>query len=208
MRSARRTASLGAVRRWLLLTLTLSGILVVEGRVFAQEPFTKVDCGSADAHLLPPAGLEANCYQGPFDKAQGIYDCRLANVTIGAPPNANQPSFYVRARYPRIGSKLCATIGFPNPTGAMQHVHRFVESQATNWSALQQVGDDLQLMFFDAKNQTQNGKCFTFTKTGPPAGKTGGGHAYTMIGFFCKAPGQPLDATKAATLVNSLQLRP
>ncbi len=208
MRRTRRTPSLGAMRRWLVAAMALGAISLFGGHALAQDAYTRVDCASADAHLLPPAGLQANCYQGPFEKTQGVYDCRLANVTIGVPPDANAPSFFVRARYPSISSKLCATTGFTNPTGAMQHIHKFVESQATNWSALQPVGDDIQVMFFDAKNQTRNGKCFTFTKTGPGAGKTGAGHAYTFIGFFCKAPGQPLDATIASALVNGLQLRP
>jgi hypothetical protein len=28
-----------------------------------------------------------------------------------------------------------------------------------------------------------------------------------MIGFFCKAPGQPLDANAAAAMINAVQLK-
>jgi hypothetical protein len=89
----------------------------------------------------------------------------------------------------------------------MRHVHKFVENEAMHWSAMQAAGDDINLMFFDAKNQKRDGKCFTFIKLGPAAGYSGKGHLFTMIGFFCKAPGQPIDAAAAAALVNAIQVK-
>jgi len=49
--------------------------------------------------------------------------------------------------------------------------------------------------------------CFTFIKLGPMAGHSGKGHLFTMIGFFCKAPGQPLDVTMAAAMVSAIQVK-
>ena len=195
-------ASIGLI----MVLMTVS--LLIDRPVQAQEEekWTKVEC--AGASLLPPRGLSANCFEGPFAQvgAQN-YACRLANVSFGFPPEATEPRFFARARYPKKGGKVCASIPFANPEGAMRHVHKFVESEATNWSALQTVGDDISLMFFDAKNQKRDGKCFTFIKLGPSAGYSGKGHLFTMIGFFCKAPGQPLDATAAAALVNAIQVK-
>jgi hypothetical protein len=111
-------------------------------------------------------------------------------------------------RYPKKGGKVCATIPFANPEGAMRHVHKFVENEATNWSGLQPIGNDISVMFFDAKNQKRDGKCFTFIKLGPSAGYSGKGHLFSMMGFFCKAPGPPLDAAAAAALVNAIQVKP
>lgn len=199
------------VRRWSLLLASLAVLLLALERAPAQEEgatpeaWTKIDC--AGASLQPPAGLKANCFEGPFAKVQGQYDCRLSDDSIGFPPEATDPRFYVRARYPKKSGKLCSTIGFKNPVGAMQHVHKFVENEATNWSDMQPVGSDINIMFFDAKNQKRDGKCFTFIKLGPAAGRAGEGHLFTMRGFFCKAPGQALDAAAAAALVNSLQLK-
>jgi len=173
----------------------------------AQEEWTKIDCASADAHLLPPASIRANCFQGPFSKPQGQYDCRLFNYSIGFIPDATEPRFRVVARYPNKGGKVCAVTPFPDPVNAMKHIHKFVENEATNWSEMQSAGDGISLMFFDAKDQKRDGKCFTFIKLGPNAGQSGKGHQFTLIGFFCKSPGQPLDTAMAASLVNAIQLK-
>lgn len=170
-----------------------------------EEGWTKIDCGGAA--LQPPPGLAANCFQGPFAKVQGEYTCRISDDTVAFLPEGTDPRFYVRARYPKRGGKVCATIPFPDPTSAMRHVHKFVESQGTNWSGMQAIGDDINVMFFDAKNQKRDGKCFAFIKLGPMAGYSGKGRLFTMRGFFCKAPGQPLDAATAAAMVNSVQLK-
>jgi hypothetical protein len=173
-----------------------------------KEESTKLDCASADAHLQPPPGMQGNCFQGAFAKTQGQdYSCRLFNYSIGFLPDGTEPRFHVVAKYPNKGGKVCAVIPFPNPTDAMQHVHKFVENGAKNWSAMQAISDDINVMFFDAKNQTRDGKCFTFIKLGPVAGYSGKGHLYSLIGFFCKAPGQALDATAAAAMVNAVRLK-
>ena len=171
----------------------------------AQEEWTKLDC--ATASLQPPPGTKANCFEGPFAKVLGQYDCRLSEDSVGVAADTTDPRFYVRVKYPKKAGKVCATIPFPHPTHAMQHVHKFVESEATNWSEMQAIGSDINVMFFDAKNQKRDGKCFTFIKLGPMAGRAGEGHLFTMIGFFCKAPGQPLDANAAAVMINAVQLK-
>jgi len=174
----------------------------------ADEKWTKIDCAGGDAHLLPPSGMTADCFEGPFSQTQGQnYACRLSNYAFGLPPESQGARFYARVKYPRKGGKVCATIPFPDPEKAMQHVNPFVENQATNWSAMQASGDDIELMFFDAKNQKREGKCFTFTKLGPVAGYSGKGHLFTMIGFFCKAPGQPVDAAAAVATINAIQVK-
>jgi len=166
--------------------------------------FTKIDC--ADAHLLPPAGLKANCFQGGFEKAQGNYDCKLNNVSIGSPADGSEPHFYARARYPRVGSQNCVTMGFPNAAEALQHFHRFL-AQTVNWSDLETPRRDIQLRFFDAKAQARDGRCFSFIKNGPNSMR-GHGYQFTMFGFFCKPPGQPIDAAAAIAAIDALQLKP
>lgn len=205
MRSARRISCTVAVRRSILLIAALGAMSLFGDLAIAQEEWTKVDC--AGASLLPPPGINANCFEGPFSQVSGQYTCRVSNVSFGFPSDATEPRFFARARYPRKSGKVCATIPFPNPEEAMRHVHKFVENEAMHWSAMQAMGNDINLMFFDAKNQKRDGKCFTFIKLGPIAGYSGKGHLFTMIGFFCKAPGQPLDAAAAAALVNAIQVK-
>jgi hypothetical protein len=176
------------------------------GPALAQEQSTKIDC--AGASLIPPPGFNANCFEGQFSQVgDQTYSCRVSNVSFGFRPESSDPRFHVRARYPRKGGKVCATLPFPNPEDAMQHVHKLVENDATHWSAMQALAPDINVMFFDSKDQKVNGKCFTFIKLGPIAGSSGKGHLFTMIGFFCKAPGQPLDAAAAVALVNAIQLK-
>jgi hypothetical protein len=192
-----------------LLLMVLGVGLLAGDRALAQEEeqqWTKADCASA--HLLPPPGIRATCFEGPFTQVGGqSYACRLSNESFGFFPEGTEPHAYARVRYPKKGGKICATIPFANPEGAMRHVHKFVENEATNWSAPQAIGDDISVMFFDAKNHKRDGKCFTFTKLGPSAGYSDKGHRFSMIGFFCKAPGQPLDAAVAAALVNAIQVK-
>jgi len=193
----------------LTVAIAASGLaLFLASPARADEQWTQIDCGGPDAHLLAPAGTQADCFQGPFAAVRGQIDCRLSNYSINFPPDATAPHFYAHLRYPKGSGKVCSTVAFPHPEAAMMHVHKFVENNATNWSAIQQSGNDIQLMFFDVKNQKRDGKCFTFTKVGPQAGKSGMGHTFTMIGFFCKAPGQPLDASAATSLVNSIVVKP
>jgi hypothetical protein len=193
---------------WPILAATLGVLLPPAAHAQQQqEEWTKIDCASAN--LQPPPGLKASCFQGPFAKVLGQYDCRLSDDTFGFLPDGTDPHFYVRVRYPKtVGkAKACATIPFPDPTHAMQHVHKFVESEGTNWSGMQAIGHDINVMFFDAKDQKRDGKCFAFIKLGPMAGYSGKGHLFTMRGFFCKAPGQALDAAMAAAMVNAVQLK-
>ena len=168
-----------------------------------QARLRELGCASPSA-----GGMQGNCFQGPLSKTQGQdYSCRLFNYAIGFPPAGTEPRFHVVAKYPNKGGKVCSVVPFPNPTNAMQHVHKFVENGAKNWSEMQDIGDDINVMFFDAKNQTRDGKCFTFIKLGPAAGYSGKGHAFSLIGFFCKAPGQPLDAAAAVAMVNAVRLK-
>jgi len=188
----------------------LAFAILSAGAAHAQEKeeWTKLDCASAGAHLLPPPGMQGNCFQRPFAKTQGQdYSCRLFTYSIGFLPDGTEPRFHAVAKYPNKGGKVCAVVPFPNPTDAMQHIHKFVENGARNWSGMQAAGDDINLMFFDAKNQTRDGKCFTFIKLGPAAGYSGKGHLFSLIGFFCKAPGQPLDAAAAVAMVNAVRLK-
>jgi hypothetical protein len=201
-----RTRSSAAITYLVLLMAALGAGTLLGGTALAQEQSTKIDC--AGASLIPPPGFNANCFEGPFTQVGGqSYACRLSNVSFGFKPEGTDPRFHVRARYPKKGGKVCATLPFENPEDAMQHVHKLVENDAMHWSAMQAAAPDINVMFFDAKDQKVNGKCFTFIKLGPSAGYSGKGHLFTMIGFFCKAPGQPLDAAAAVALVNAVQLK-
>ena len=169
-----------------------------------EVEWTKIDC--AGAHLLPPPGMKADCFDGGFEKAQGNYDCKLNNVMIGTPAEGNGPHFNTRARYPRVGTQGCVTMGFPNAAEALQHFHRFL-AQAANWSDVQTPRNDIQLRFFDAKTRARDGRCFSFIKNGPTQTK-GKGYQFTLFGFFCKPPGQPVDAAAAIGLIDAIQLKP
>jgi hypothetical protein len=188
--------------------LGLLALLAFASRAPAQEQeWTKVDCASSDAHLTPPSGVRADCYRGPFKQSMGqVYACRLSNYAFGVSAEGTEPRFYARVQFPKREGKNCSVILERTPTDAMQHVRKFVEAEATNWSPIQSVGSDIQLMFFDAKNQKREGKCASFIKLGPVAGRAGQGHLFTMEGFLCKAPGQPLDAATAAALVNGIHI--
>ena len=194
-----------AIDRWptlLILAFPLIFPSVAHGQ---QQDWTKIDC--AEAHLLPPQGMHAVCWRGPFKQSQGqVYACRFSEYAFAFQADAPEPHFYARAYYPKREGKNCSAILLDTPTNLMQRVHKFVESNATNWSPIQSIGQDIQVMFFDAKNQKRDGKCFSFIKLGPQAGRAGEGHQFTMMGFFCKAPGQPLDANMAATMVNGIQI--
>ena len=169
-----------------------------------QEGWTKVDCAGSDAHLTPPPGVHADCFQGPLKIPMGqVYACKLLNYSFGVPAEATEPRFFARATYPRKGGKGCSVI--LEQTDTLQHVHKFVEAEATNSSPSQTIGD-VQLMLFDAKNQKREGKCASFIKLGPVAGRAGEGRLFKISGFACKAPGQPLDAAAAAALVNGIHI--
>ena len=169
-----------------------------------QQEWTKIDCASSDAHLKPPPGIHAECFQGPFKQPMGqVYACRLSNFSFGVPAAGTEPRIFARATFPRRQGKTCSVILEQNDNP--QHVHKFVEAEATNWSPSQTVGD-IQLMFFDAKNQKREGKCATFIKLGPVAGRAGQGYQFKILGFLCKAPGQPLDAAAAVALVNAIRI--
>ncbi|HKF72517.1 MAG TPA: hypothetical protein VKB68_12250 [Stellaceae bacterium] len=187
------------------LLLALLALLAFASRGSAQEQgWTKVDCAGSDAHLTPPSGVHADCYVGPFQQSMGqVYACRLSRYSFGVPAEAKEPHFYARASYPKREGKKCSVI--LEPADSLQHVHKFVELEATNWSPTQTVGD-IQLMFFDAKNQKREGKCASFTKLGPAAGRAGQGYLFKIVGFLCKGPGQPLDAAAAAALVNGIRI--
>jgi hypothetical protein len=186
--------------------LGLLALLAFASRAPAQEQeWTKVDCASSDAHLTPPSGVRADCSVGPFKQAMGqVYACRFSRYAFGVPAEATEPRFWARANYPKKGGKNCAVI--VEPTDNLQHVHKFVEAEATNWSPIQTVGSDIQLMFFDAKNQKREGKCASFIKLGPVAGRAGKGYQFKILGFLCKAPGQPLDAAAVAAIVNGIRI--
>lgn len=168
-----------------------------------EVEWNKIDC--ADTHLLPPTGIKSLCFEGGFEKAQGNYDCSLNNVAIGSTPEGSEPHFFVRARYPRVGSQTCVTMGFPNAAEALQHFHRFL-AQATNWSDVESPRGDIQLRFFDIGSQARDGRCFSFIKNGPTQTR-GKGYQFTMIGFFCNAPKQPLDTAAAVSMIDALQLK-
>ena len=45
-----------------------------------EEGWTKVDCSGSDAHLTPPPGIHADCFQGPLKIPMGqVYACKLLN---------------------------------------------------------------------------------------------------------------------------------
>src|ERR1700747_860278 len=178
-------------------------LLAFPSRAPAQEEgWTKIDC--ANTHLTPPSGVRADCFLGPFKQSMGqVYACRFSRYTFGVPAEGTEPRFWARGTYPKREGKNCAVI--VEATDNLQHVHKFVEAEATNWSPIQTVGD-IQLMFFDAKNQKREGKCASFIKLGPVAGRAGQGHQFKILGFLCKAPGQPLDAAAAAAIVNGIRI--
>ena len=209
MTNPRWTPDLVVLRRLLIsMTAAFAAATLLVCAASADEKWTKIDCAGGDARLLPPRGTQADCFEGPFTQTQGQnYACRLSNFSFGSPADAQGARFYARVKFPRLSGKVCATIPFPDPQNAMQHVNQFVENQATNWSAMQPVGEDIELMFFDAKNQKREGKCFTFTKLGPSKGYSGKGHLFTMIGVFCKPPGQPVDAALAVATINAIQVK-
>lgn len=185
-----------------VLAVITAALLCVFG--FAAQPahaesWSKVDCSGT--HLGAPAGIQADCWQAAPDNG-GTTSCVFFSYQIALPPNANEPHFFAQLRdsaNPRCG------VNPRNPAEAMQHETKFINEQAGNWSAVQALDANTNIMFFDAKNQKQEGKCFAFTKVGPSRGTIG--VAYWMFGYFCKRPGQPLDAAAAASLIQAIQIK-
>jgi hypothetical protein len=184
----------------LILTMLLGWMWLAAEPAHAQA-WTKIDC--AGAHVLVPAGIQADCFQGP-ENSGGSASCRYFEYSLTYPANPVLPRFYVRLRESQ--SPKCGLVFPTAPASVMQHAAKFVEDEGTNWSAVQALDADTNVMFFDAKNQKREGKCFTFTRLGPIMG-TGGARAYTMFGYFCKPPGQALDASTAAAMIKALQVK-
>jgi hypothetical protein len=194
--------SIGPVRTLVALAIILAAALLSIGGAKADE-WTKIDCASADARVVPPAGLQADCYKGPEDKG-GSQSCTYFRYSASAPAGASEPRFYLQFRA-SPNPQRCGLVFSRSPAELMQHAAKFVEDEATNWSQLQPIDADTQAMFFDAKNQKREGKCFGFTKYGPLMSSTA--RTYTLYGYFCKAPGQALDAAAAAAMVKGIQVK-
>jgi len=166
------------------------------------ETWSKVDC--AGTHLGAPAGIQADCYQAA-PNAGGTASCSILTYQIALPANVDEPHFFGELRQP--ASPKCSVQLPRGPVEAMQHQSKFVNDEATNWSTMQALDADTNIMFFDAKNQKKEGKCFAFAKLGPSVVGTSGGHAYWLVGYFCKRPGQPLDAAAANALIKAIQIK-
>jgi len=193
----------GRTARTLIALLAGLAAAILSSDGARADEWTKVDCASADARVVPPAGIQADCYKGPEDKG-GSQNCTYFRYSASAPGGASEPRFYLQFRA-APNPQRCGLVFSRSPTEVMQHAAKFVEDEATNWSQLQSIDADTQAMFFDAKNQKREGKCFAFTKFGPLMSATA--HTYTLFGYFCKAPGQALDARAAVAMVAAIQLK-
>jgi hypothetical protein len=186
------------------LTIVFMAVLLAAFGLHAQpahaQAWTKIDCSGA--HLLAPPGVQAECNQGPEDMG-GTASCHYFRYSITVPANVREPRFYVQLRQSQ--NVRCGLAFSASPENTMKRAAKFVEDEATNWSALQALDPDTNVMFFDAKNQKTEGKCFAFTKLGPLVNAAG--RAYTMYGFFCKPPGQGLDAASAGALIGGIQVK-
>lgn len=188
----------------MLFAAVLLGVLGLSTAPAPAQAWTKIDCSGG--HVLAPAGLPAECYNGPEDTggAGTAQACRYFKYSVTLPANTGgKPRYWVQLR--QSPSAKCGLILSAAPATTIQHVARFVEDEGTNWSAVQALDVNTEAMFFDAKNQKREGRCFGFTKLGPLVSATA--HAYTLIGFFCKPPGQALDAAAALAMVNAIQIK-
>ena len=166
------------------------------------QAFSKVDC--AGTNLGAPAGIQFDCWQeGPDNGGAVGTSCQFFGYQAAIPANVDEPHFFIQLR--QAPSPKCGVQMPHGPADTMQHQTKFVNEQANNWSAVQAIDADTNVMFFDAKNQKQEGKCFAFTKLGPSRGTVG--RAYWMFGYFCKRPGQPVDAAVAATTINGIGIK-
>jgi hypothetical protein len=202
MRTTRSEVTGRTGRALISLLAVLAAAILSTGGARADE-WTKVDCASADAHVVPPAGIQADCYKGPEDTG-GSQNCRYFRYSASAPAGASEPRFYLQLRA-APNPERCGLVFSRPAADVMKHAAKFVEDEATNWSALQSIDADTQAMFFDAKNKKREGKCFAFTKLGAPMGTSG--RTYTLFGYFCKAPGQALDPGVAAAMVKGIQVK-
>jgi hypothetical protein len=183
-----------------MISVAFLGTIGFPAESAQAETWNKVDCSGT--HLGAPPGIQADCWQSAPDNG-GTTSCEFFNYQIALPANANEPHFFAQMR--ESPNQKCGA-KFPHgPEDTMQHETKFINEQAGNWSALQALDASTSIMFFDAKNQKQEGKCFAFAKLGPIRGMAGAG--YTMFGYFCKRPGQPLDAAMAASLIQAIQIK-
>jgi hypothetical protein len=187
-----------------LYVAVLLGALALSMGPARAQAWTKIDCGGG--HVLAPPGLPAECYNGPEDTggAGTAQPCRYFKYSVTLPANTGgKPRYWVQLR--QSSSARCGLVISAAPATTIQHVAKFVEDEGTNWSAVQALDTNTNAMFFDAKNQKREGRCFGFTRLGPLVNATA--HAYTLIGFFCNAPGQALDASAALALVNAVGIK-
>ena len=185
-----------------LFSTVVLGMIGFMAQPAHAQAWSKVDC--AGTNLGAPAGIQFDCWQaGPDNGGAAGTSCQFFSYQAALPANVDEPHFFIQLR--QAPSPKCGVQLPRGPADTMQHESKFVNEQATNWSAVQALDADTNIMFFDAKNQKQEGKCVAFTKLGPSRGTAG--RAHWMFGYFCKRPGQPLDAAAAASMIKGIEVK-
>ena len=187
------------VRAWFILfAFALALPLLLTDKAHAQRQ--SIDCASS---ALPmPAGFSGECYSAN-ERGTGNYGCSEINYEIGAVEGQKGPRFLSRLR---MATKGCAIVD-NNPVETVKRLSAIPRTDAANWSE-QHKGDGSDVYWtFDRTSQNPNGKCFAYYRTGPPVVKSRTpGFYYTVVGFFCKAPGQPLDDAAVRSILSSVKV--
>ena len=188
-----------SVRAWfVLLGLACALPMLLADKAHAQRQ--NIDCASS---ALPmPAGFSGECYS-ENERGTGNYGCSIINYQIGAVEGQKGPRFFSHLR---IATKGCALMD-TNPLGTLKEHSPLAKLNATNWSD-QRKGDGSDVYWtFDRSDQNPIGKCFAYYRTGPPVAKSKTpGFYYTVVGFFCKPPGQPLDDAAVHSILSSVRV--
>lgn len=171
--------------------------LLLADKAHAQAQ--NIDCASS-ALPMPP-GFSGEC-KSQNERGTGNYGCSKIEYFFRAADAQPGPRFFSRVV---MGTKGCGMV-INNPLDVLKQTAA-VPRMATNWSDVHKGDGTDEYWTFDGSDPKQNGKCFAYHRNGPQTTKSKTvAYDYVVIGFFCKAPGQPLDDAAVRAILKSVQV--
>jgi len=192
-----------SITRFWMAALVLAGVamLMLPAPSARAQQAQTIDCASS---ALPmPTGFSGECKTWN-ERGTGNYGCSKINYLIRAADAQPGPRFFSRVV---MGTKGCGMV-INDPLDTLKKDAAVPRTDATNWSD-QRKGDGTDVYWtFDSVAQKQNGKCFAYHRNGPTLTAKSGtlSYYYVVIGFFCKAPGQPLDDAGVRAILKTVQV--
>lgn len=180
---------------------------LMSGPALAQGPqWTNTECGSPGIAL--PSDYSGTCYKrNEFVDVRNhrgycVYEWYAVNRLRGSAPRFNVANM--------VGGLTngCPTAVNANPGVVAQRsrVRATFRHLAGQWRAPEVLANQTIIWFFESDNRVREGTCFMFAKPGRPYARrhTVRGYYNTFYGFFCAAPGAPMDLAKASALLEGV----